>query len=389
MKKILFSVVTGLLGVMLTGQLYADPITTASAQLNLDNNQDTPFGVDGLKIVVKAANVSPDGNSGTTARASNDGFEVALVDQAITNRPSVFNYITPYDSALTDPWNIVITNGPDEITFTTPNRETAQEMKFAENISISGSGLSPTLSWSLPVSGPTVDSMRYQVWDINNNKRIFNSDYSTPTSSSEYTETLNDVEIVEDTNYAVRLILQQTDGGGPVTRSSNWISWTATTGEAEGSVLSLTTGSPAGVSQEIDTPTESFNVDFDYMFTTTTGYFEVFLDDTLIGTKLDAPTTRGNDFFHAFFKVDDPSLLGLTTSLSFMLDGPTGSNILIDNISFPGSLNGTFEQGLNSWTQQGPGQIAVGPVPEPATMLLFATGLAGLAGYRRKQAKKK
>ena len=361
MKKILFSVVTGLLGVMLIGQLYAEEITYASAQLNLDNHKDTPSGDDGFYIVVKAVNVSPDGSSGTTARAINDGFNVSLVDQAITNRPGLFNYITAYNSALTDPWDILITNGPDTSTYKTPDRVAAQEMGFAKNISISGSGLSPTLTWSLPDSGPIVDSMRYQVWDIKTNQRIFNSSYITPTSSENEVTLLG---ITEGKDYAVRLILQQTDDGGPVTRSSNWVSWTATTAEPEGSVLSLTTGSPAGVSQEIDTPTKSFNVDFDYIFTTTTGYFEVFLNGTLIGTRLDAPTTIGNDFFHASFKVDSPSLLGLTTSLSFMFDGPTGSNILIDNISFPGSLNGTFEQGLNSWTQQGPGQTAVAPISD-------------------------
>lgn len=54
------------------------------------------------------------------------------------------------------------------------------------------------------------------------------------------------------------------------------------------------------------------------------------------------------------------------------------SNVVLSDDSWPaGSLDATL----------GTGSINVAPVPEPATMLLFATGLAGLAGLRKRTRK--
>ena len=122
----------------------------------------------------------------------------------------------------------------------------------------------------------------------------------------------------------------------------------------------LTTGSPVVLSQLIDTPAGPFYVVFDYQFITTTGTLDVLLDGTSIGT-LDAPDPATGTWDTENLVVDDDALKDLTqVPLSFELDGPTGSQVLLDNVTL----------------------MAI--TPEPATLGLLAAGaLAALVRRRR------
>ena len=134
------------------------------------------------------------------------------------------------------------------------------------------------------------------------------------------------------------------------------------------SVLQMTTGSPVVLSQMVNTP-ENFTFSFDYLFQTVTGNLDVLLNGVTLDS-IAAPSTLVNGFSTHTITVTDPSLFNLTNvELAFLFDGPSGSQVLIDNLS---PLSGTAAGAVTN------------AVPEPTSLALLGIGSLGLIALRRR-----
>jgi len=261
-------------------------------------------------------------------------------------------------------------------------------MPLVTNLNATGSANNPTITWSLPPAGtgPTINRIQVQVFNDDANVLIGSAFLSAAATSVSVRSVLG--AAVPPGQLAVRVI--PINGGQPlpqqVTRSSNWIVIDTSGAKASGQVVVLTTGSPATLAQNIDTPALPFQLSFEYRFVTSTGILSVLLDGLPIGIDLIAPAVVDSEFQLATFEVDNPLLLGLIDApLTFLLDGPTGSQILLDNIAAPGLENGSFDQNLTGWTPGGEGSVALATVPEPSSYGLLAFALAGLGLSRRRK----
>jgi len=123
----------------------------------------------------------------------------------------------------------------------------------------------------------------------------------------------------------------------------------------------MESGSPVSLIQLVDVPGTPTSLTFDYAFVTTAGSLSVSLNGMLIGTY-PAPSPLASTIESASILVDQPFLGLQGVELEFTMDAPlAGAPVLIDNIQFPGLVNGTFETGdLSGYTTTTSGEGLVG-----------------------------
>lgn len=78
--------------------------------------------------------------------------------------PGQYGRSIPYNGSLTGSWSLTGTRGAETATGTTPAPGGVASMPFANNVTISGTGLTPTISWTNP-SGATIDRIVIGIFD--------------------------------------------------------------------------------------------------------------------------------------------------------------------------------------------------------------------------------
>jgi hypothetical protein len=160
------------------------PVVSDLFAMRLQNSANSTNRATGEILYWGANTVEPTTSWGftrqcpTAADCSSGPGDPDFVRQALYFRsmevvPKQYFASRPYDAQLTNPWRLLLSsdpafpNNPAKSTFVnTPSVGGVAQMPFVASMTVSGSGLTPTISWELPAALPaglTVDRVQIRV----------------------------------------------------------------------------------------------------------------------------------------------------------------------------------------------------------------------------------
>lgn len=157
------------------------PIVSGISEFRLTNSANSNQFATGDLLYLGANSVNPAATSFGFARQCPVGASctsvldpdyriLPLFHRSLSIRPEQYYGVIPYDPALTGSWNLVFSS--DENFATAANRTvrtttaigSIAAMPFVNSVSVQGAGLTPTVNWTLPTTGPRIDVVQFRVF---------------------------------------------------------------------------------------------------------------------------------------------------------------------------------------------------------------------------------
>ncbi|HYO27427.1 MAG TPA: PEP-CTERM sorting domain-containing protein [Azonexus sp.] len=366
----------------------------------------------------------PAGSSCTTPNDT-DWVKQALYYRPYTVYPDQFFASRPYDANLTNPWDLVLSSDPNYATgtnsvYSTQSVGSVGSMPFVQSMSVSGAGLTPTISWQLPtvLNNVAIDEVRVRVFDIGSPVTTTNRNGSSTQSfqqadfiyESNPITTGNSFQLPSSLNlqyghqYSIAIALNDKRlDGSPESRSQSFFDFTPlNTGNIN---VFLPTFQPTPTTSGMTAgPLYGFNISGVSSSTVTyidplvaTGFtFETGANDPNFW-KVEVVSQIGDGFYDVYtWDGSGWTMVGTGLAAKTLFDfGTAGvSKFQIRGIETSAGLNpfditafvtGLLFVGDGNFTGTMQAIVADTSVPEPATFLMLVAGLLGIGIFRRKR----